>query len=138
MKRALAEKTLKEYLEYNYTKYEENCNETTIHTDRLCVYVTSDEIVGPHVRVNGKNYYFIRRENCPKYATDLWTDETVTLQCNTKTYVADADSVCERSFYSDLDISRQKRKGSDGRWTIYGRFLCGSNPRSEKLKQVLI
>ena len=137
MKRALAEKTLKEYLDSNYTKYEENCNEITIHTDRLCVYVTSDEIVGPHVRVNGKNYYFIRRENCPKYATDLWTDETVTLPCNTKTYVADGDSVCERSFYSDLDISRQKRKGSDGRWTIYGRFLCVSNPRSEKLKQVL-
>ena len=118
MKRALAEKTLKEYLDYNYTKYEENCNETTIHTDRLCVYVTSDEIVGPHVRVDGTNYYFIPKKKCPKYATGLWTEETVTLPCNAKTYVADADSVCKRSFYSSLDISQQKRKESDGRWTL--------------------
>ena len=132
MKRALAEKTLKEYLDYNYTKYEENCNEITIHTDRLCVYVTSDEIVGPHVRVNGKNYYFIRRENCPKYATDLWTDETERYH-NTKTYVADGDSVCERSFYSDLDISRQKRKEVMGDGPFMVGF-CVSRIRDRKTK----
>ena len=102
MKRALAEKTLKEYLDSNYTKYEEKCNETTIHTDRLCVYITTDGISRTSRASERKNYYFIRRENCPKYATDLWTDETVTLPCNTKTYVADADSVCKRSFYSEF------------------------------------
>ena len=78
MKRALSEKTLKEYLDSNYTKYEVKRNEITIHTDSLCIYVTPDEIVGPHVRVDGKHYYFVPRNSCPKYATDLLTDETVT------------------------------------------------------------
>ena len=71
MKRALSEKTLKEYLDSNYTKYEVKRNETTIHTDSLCIYVTPDEIVGPHVRVDKKHYYFVPRNSCPKYATWL-------------------------------------------------------------------